>query len=113
MIDRRRFLGCTLGGAALAVVGGERALAQPAQPGDGPYGPLAGAPDGNGLLLPAGFSSRIIARSPLPVAGTAHLWHIFPDGGATFPTDDGGWIYVSNSENPAPIDLPIAPLPLR
>lgn len=55
--------------------------------------------DENGLRLPPGFSSRIVARAgepPLPESG--HAWHHAPDGGATFPTLDGGWIYVSNSE---------------
>jgi secreted PhoX family phosphatase len=32
------------------------------------------------------------------VAGSSFVWHAAPDGGATFPTGDGGWIYVSNSE---------------
>lgn len=68
---------------------------------DGPYGPLRPA-DANGLMLPAGFSSRIIARSGHRVAGTAYIWHDAPDGGATFGTADGGWIYVSNSETNAP-----------
>lgn len=63
----------------------------------GALGPLQ-APDANGLRLPAGFSSRIVARSSQPVAGTQHVWHAAPDGGATFGTADGGWIYVSNSE---------------
>ena len=60
-------------------------------------GPLEG-PDENGLLLPAGFSSRIIARSGQAVGDTGYVWHNAPDGGAVFPTGDGGWIYVSNSE---------------
>jgi secreted PhoX family phosphatase len=66
--------------------------------GDGPYGPLAAEPDANGLLLPAGFTSRIIGTTGEPVEGTDHPWHGFPDGGACFPADDGGWVYVSNSE---------------
>jgi secreted PhoX family phosphatase len=51
------------------------------------------------VRLPAGFASRIVAFSgepPLPGAG--FNWHAAPDGGATFSTQDGGWIYVSNSE---------------
>ncbi len=47
-------------------------------------GPL-GEPDENGLRLPAGFTSRSVARSgqpPLPGAG--YTWHPAPDGGATF-----------------------------
>jgi len=56
-------------------------------------------PDDNGIMLPAGFKSRIVARSGLkPVASSDYIWHREPDGGATFATDDGGWIYVSNCE---------------
>lgn len=61
-------------------------------------GPLQ-APDNNGIRLPQGFTSRIVAVSLLPVAG--YTWHEFPDGGATFAQPDGGWIYVSNSESVA------------
>lgn len=68
----------------------------------GPYGPLAAQPDGNGLRLPAGFTSRIIARTGERVAGTQHVWHTAPDGGACFRMDDGGWAYASNSEAAPP-----------
>lgn len=61
------------------------------------YGPL-GPPDANGLRLPEGFTSRVLAVTGEEVPGTGHLWHVAPDGGAVFPQDDGGWIYVSNSE---------------
>ena len=96
-------------GAAVALGAGfwERALAAPAQPGPSPYGALL-PPDANGLRLPPGFTSRVVAVSLLPVPGTTHVWHAFPDGGACVSTDDGGWIYVSNSENPPPTDIPIA-----
>jgi secreted PhoX family phosphatase len=61
-------------------------------------GPL-GEPDENGLRLPAGFTSRVVARSGEDPTGTSgYVWHAAPDGGAVYPTDDGGWIYVSNSE---------------
>jgi secreted PhoX family phosphatase len=60
-------------------------------------GPLQAA-DANGLMLPAGFSSRVVATTAQTVAGTSHTWHGAPDGGATFAKPDGGWIYVSNSE---------------
>ena len=53
-------------------------------------------PDKNDVRLPVGFSSRIVARSGHDYFG--YSWHAAPDGGATFATDDGGWIYVSNSE---------------
>jgi uncharacterized protein len=61
-------------------------------------GPL-GEPDENGLRLPEGFRSRIVARSGQEVGQSQYPWHSAPDGGATFPLDDGGWIYVSNSES--------------
>ncbi len=63
-------------------------------------GPL-GEPDENGLRLPAGFSSRIVAQSGQTVASTDYVWHNAPDGAAVFTTDDGGYIYVSNSETVA------------
>lgn len=53
-------------------------------------------PDQNGVRLPAGFTSRIVARSGQSLFD--YTWHAAPDGGATFATPDGGWIYVSNSE---------------
>jgi secreted PhoX family phosphatase len=65
------------------------------------YGPLAD-PDANGLRLPAGFTSRIVATSGEVVAATGFVWPANPDGGAVFPTDDGGWIYVVNTETVEP-----------
>jgi secreted PhoX family phosphatase len=61
------------------------------------FGPL-GPPDVNGLMLPAGFSSRIVAQTGVVVPSSAYTWHGEPDGGAIFPAADGGWVYVSNSE---------------
>ncbi len=62
------------------------------------FGPLR-APDANGLRLPPGFRSRIVATADQqPVAASSYLWHRDPDGGAVFETEDGGWIYASNSE---------------
>lgn len=65
--------------------------------------------DANGIMLPEGFSSRVVAESGLPIVSDliggilgpvlGYSWHTFPDGGATFPADDGGWVYVSNSES--------------
>ena len=61
-------------------------------------GPLR-EPDANGLRLPPGFTSRIVARSRVrPIPGKGFEWHDAPDGGAVFAAPDGGWIYVSNSE---------------
>lgn len=55
-------------------------------------------PDANGLLIPKGFTSRVIAEANRPVGSTGFNWHTDPDGGAVFPAPDGGWVYVSNRE---------------
>lgn len=68
----------------------------------GALGPLQD-PDENGLRLPEGFTSRVIAVAEQEVAGTGYVWHGSPDGGAIYTTSDGGWIYVSNSELLAPL----------
>ena len=109
-LRRREFIGTGLVAAGTLTLGPEfwKSLAKPAQPAVGPYGPLA-APDANGIALPEGFSSRIVARGSQPVQGTGYTWHIFSDGASTFATPDGGWILVSNSETPTPADLPIDP----
>ncbi|MGW2116897.1 PhoX family protein [Streptomyces zhihengii] len=103
-MERRSFLRGAVVGTSAAAFGFTlwqgAASAAPAQPGAGPYGAL-GAADANGIQLPAGFSSRVIARSGQKVGSTSYTWHNAPDGGACF-TDGTGWIYVSNSEiNPS------------
>ncbi|MFJ4867368.1 alkaline phosphatase PhoX [Streptomyces sp. NPDC088757] len=103
-MERRGFLRGAVIGTSAAAFGGSlwhgAAFAAPAQPGAGPYGAL-GPADANGIQLPAGFTSRVIARSGQTVAGTSYTWHSAPDGGACF-VDGSGWIYVSNSEvNPS------------
>lgn len=61
-------------------------------------GPLL-PPDANGLMLPEGYRSRVIATSgQAPLPDSDYIWHAEPDGGATYAAPDGGWIYVSNSE---------------
>ena len=75
------------------------AYSQPAVSGPGPYGPLQAMDPATGLQLPAGFSSRIVARAGEVVAGTSSIWHLDPDGGAVFAMADGGWVYTSNSED--------------
>lgn len=65
-------------------------------------GPLLAA-NADGIQLPEGFSSRVLATFGQDVAldsGAASglTWHSDPDGGGTFRTEDGGWIYLSNSE---------------
>ncbi|MEJ7784184.1 MAG: alkaline phosphatase PhoX [Solirubrobacteraceae bacterium] len=102
-MNRREFLrssAATAGGLALS--GGlwrEALAAAPAVPAAGPYGPLL-AQDANGIRLPQGFTSRKIAHAGQPVAGTDYVYPVFPDGQATFATEDGGFILVTNSEAP-------------
>jgi hypothetical protein len=108
-MDRRQFLRraiSTGGGAALLptiamaapqpTAGGVRRRAGQAA---GPYGSIEGrAPDANGLMLPEGFTSRIVGTAGEQVGTTGYEWHVFPDGAATFDDGDGGWHYVCNSE---------------
>ncbi len=106
-MDRRQLLvrgSVAAAGAGLALGAStwSRVLAAPVQPGDSPYGPLSSTPDANGMLLPEGFTSRVIARANTPVAGTSYVWHRFPDGSSCIAASDGGWILVSNSEDPPP-----------
>ncbi|MHB1138713.1 MAG: alkaline phosphatase PhoX [Microthrixaceae bacterium] len=58
--------------------------------------------DANGVVLPAGFSSRIIARAGEKVLGTPFEFRAFPDGAATFvdAAVAGGWYLVVNHEIP-------------
>ncbi|HEX6115819.1 MAG TPA: alkaline phosphatase PhoX [Solirubrobacterales bacterium] len=112
-LNRRRFLqasGLAAGALFLSPAHLKRAFASgPITVGDGPYGPL-GAFDSNGIALPAGFSSREVARGASPVSGSTppYVWHNATDGQATFATlgsgggPDGGWILVANSEMPIP-----------
>ena len=100
-LSRRRVLAATGGTLAAATLGGtfwSGVLA-----GVGPlaigsrYGDLLPAA-ANGVMLPAGFASRVVARTGDPVAGTSFRWHRAPDGGACVASPDGGWRYISNSE---------------
>lgn len=99
---RRRFLqrashalaGLALGPSLLAL---SQPLRAATLAGVGPLLP----PDALGICLPAGFTARVVGRSGEPLPGAApgsYRWHRAPDGGATFATPDGGWVYVSNSE---------------
>ena len=101
---RRRFLQQSFIGAGWVMAGGM--LTRCGSEGDGSSAPMSniGAlgplqdPDENGIRLPEGFTSRVIARSSEVVENSGYDWHWAPDGGAVFTTDDGGWVYVSNSE---------------
>ncbi|MEQ1786845.1 MAG: alkaline phosphatase PhoX, partial [Acidimicrobiales bacterium] len=100
-MDRRAFLRRVAALAGAAAVGPHllrsASVGAAVVAGPGPYGALQAA-NGDGIQLPAGFTSRVIATAGQPVAGTGHTWHGSPDGGACFPATGGGWIYVSNSE---------------
>jgi secreted PhoX family phosphatase len=96
-MERRDFIkGSLLSGGVLAL-GASWSMLSHARAEASPYGPLLAA-DANGLQLPAGFTSRVVATTGQTVPGTAYAWHAAPDGGACFPSAGGGWIYVSNSE---------------
>src|SRR5688572_30839286 len=98
LMDRRSFLrhgaGAVSGVAAAALTG-----VAPAWAGDGfahagpsPYGDIKGrAADRNGIVLPKGFRSRVVAVGGKTVAGTDYRWHPFSDGGATIADGSGGW----------------------
>jgi secreted PhoX family phosphatase len=101
---RREFVGAGVGAATALALGagfwtdvlgdgGEKHQAR-ASAGYGPVGPA----NADGLAVPEGFTARRVARGEQRVAGTDYTWHRASDGAATFPTRDGGWILVSNSE---------------
>ena len=98
--SRRAFLKHGLAGIGFLASGPtlwqcKRTCLSPPHPHLGALGP----PDANGLRLPPGFSSRILARSgDAPLQSSKFLWHFAPDGGAVFGREEGGWIYVSNAE---------------
>lgn len=105
-INRRNFLQMGLAGAGMFAAGGALRFQQAIAAGleSAPFYSLANIgdllpADDNGLMLPPGYKSRVVARSGEAPAGLpGYTWHPAPDGGATFATDDGGWVYVSNSE---------------
>ena len=101
-MDRRAFLGrlLVLAGTTYVAPGLLRPGAANAAvvAGTGPYGSLNPTADANGIHLPAGFTSRVIATTGQAVAGTGHVWHTAPDGGACFAASGGGWVYASNCE---------------
>lgn len=105
LVDRRAFLRNSLASAAALSVPGfwRTVMSAPTVAGTGPYGPLGTLPDANGFLLPPGFTSREVARALKPVGTSTFLRPVFPDGSATFPLPNGGWVLVTNSENPPPV----------
>lgn len=108
--DRRTFVRRALfsAGAAVCLPDASMAAASTSSAGSapgrrqqasGPYGSIdGGTADASGLLLPEGFTARVLAVAGEPVGDTDYGWHVFPDGAATFDDGDGGWYYVCNSE---------------
>jgi uncharacterized protein len=102
-LTRRQLIGAGVGGVATVAVGGALwrevldSAPSAARRSVSGYGPRR-APDAHGIMLPDGFGSRVVARGDQPLAGAGYRWHVASDGMATFPTADGGWILVSNSE---------------
>ncbi len=90
--SRRAFLRQGSLGATALVMGGGALLLTACDPTE------LGAVDANGVMLPPGFRSRVIATTGEVVGSTGYVWHPDPDGGACFPLADGGWSYVSNCE---------------
>jgi secreted PhoX family phosphatase len=99
-LSRRAFVSSGVATAGLLTFGPafwRGAMAAPAKLGAGPYGQLQ-PPNGHGLMLPKGFTSREVARGGHTVDSTDYAWHPATDGMATYATEDGGWILVANSE---------------
>ena len=99
-MDRRTFLkrvGAATAGSVLVHQFWHQVAAADTVVGPGPYGTL-GPANADGLQLPPGFTSRIVATTGQTVGATTTVWHAAPDGGACFARPGGGWVYVSNSE---------------
>lgn len=92
LVDRRTAVRLAFSTAAIAAIG---SACTPSQP---PLRTELLPADANGLMLPPGFRSEVLARSGSRVLGS-NFWHLAPDGGAVFPRSGGGWTYVSNSEH--------------
>ncbi len=99
---RRAFLRRALTATAVTTAVPIAALApaaSAAEEGASPYGSLFD--DGNGVLLPVGFSAQVVAVSGQVVPGTSYVWRGAPDGAATFSDGAGGWFHVVNHESSA------------
>jgi len=102
MTDRRQFVGNVLKISALSLAGPKIASAKRLQTPDSSIKHLMAAND-NGIRLPKGFKSRIVASAGIaPSKKSKYQWHQEPDGGAVyqdFSRDNlGGWIYACNEE---------------
>ena len=115
-MDRRQFLrtgALAVGGgvvaSSLSSRGAIAAMVRVPQPSSGAtgYGALAAAPDANGFLLPAGFTSRVIAAAGDVLDNTTFVWPPHPDGIGTVATTDGGFVMFCNSNvfNVSPVGV--------
>lgn len=66
-----------------------------------PIGPLQ-AVNADGLMIPAGFTSRIVATVGQQIGSTGYVLPANPDGAATFPKQGGGWVLMLNHETATP-----------
>ena len=97
---RRSFLMMSTASAMAAGLGAaawRRALGPMTVVSESPYG-APGAPDVNGVAVPAGFTTRLLGTTGSVVPGTRYSWHGEPDGGSCFAHPEGGWVYASNAE---------------
>ena len=102
MTDRRQFMGHLLKISALSLSWPQLTVAKSAKNKDSSIMHLLPA-DNNGIRLPYGFKSRIVASAGVaPSKNSQYLWHGRPDGGAVFEDFSrdnlGGWIYACNEE---------------
>jgi hypothetical protein len=89
--DRQRRKLLQYGFFGLGVLAGNAVLPFPVKAASWPLASLGELlpPDENGVRLPAGFTSRIVARSGQKISD--YYWHAAPDGGAGFMFPTASW----------------------
>ena len=102
MTDRRQFVGKLLKISALSLAAPKIASANHKPTVDTSMKHLMPA-NKNGIRLPKGFQSRIVATAGLsPSKNSKYSWHEEPDDGAVYQDlsrkNKGGWIYACNEE---------------
>ena len=104
MTDRRQFVGNVLKISALTLALPKIVSAKTTQSLTATSTMHLMPADENGIRLPYGFKSRIVASAGVaPTKNSQYLWHEKPDGGAIFEDFNrdnlGGWIYACNEES--------------
>ncbi len=102
MTDRRQFVSKILKISALSLAAPKIANAEHILANEASISHLMPA-NKNGMRLPNGFKSRIVAFAGIsPTRNSHYSWHQAPDGGAVYQDFSrenlGGWIYVCNEE---------------